>query len=294
MRICPLLVLFATVSCVAPTRDEPSSLDDAGLADRDAAAADGASSEDASVAPDDDELVADASVEPIAAADAGVSSDAAATHAGACPADMVLVEGRYCPDVMHICRRWVDPPGRFHEFRCAEYAPSVCKSKQRKRLRFCIDRDEYTAPGEALPQVNHSWTTAKKKCESFGKRLCLESEWQFACEGEGMRPYPYGFVRDSNACNIDRENIVGKTAPVDYREPAGSHDACVSPFGVRDMSGNIEEWASIDGATFKGARSTMKGAWWLPGRNHCRARTLGHGEIYFGPQIGIRCCKNVP
>ena len=30
----------------------------------------------------------------------------------------------------------------------------------------------------------------------------------------------------------------GLTAPIDYREPAGSHPRCVSPFGVRDMSGN--------------------------------------------------------
>ena len=209
-----------------------------------------------------------------------------------CPADMVLVEGRYCPDVMHLCKRFVDPPGRFHEFRCAEYGPSVCKSKRRKRLHFCIDRDEYTAPGDALPTVNFSWSSAKKQCESAGKRLCLESEWQFACEGEEMRPYPYGFTRDATACNIDRDNIVGKTAPIDYREPAGSHPRCTSPFGVNDMSGNIEEWATIDGATAKGYRSTMKGAWWLPGRNHCRARTLGHGEIYSGPQIGVRCCRD--
>jgi formylglycine-generating enzyme len=220
--------------------------------------------------------------------------DGAPLDAGpvSCPPDMVLVEGRYCPDVVHICRRFIDPPGRFHDFRCAEYAPSVCKSKHRKRMRFCIDRDEYTAPGDTVPTVNFSWTTAKKKCESMGKRMCLESEWQFACEGEDMRPYPYGFVRDATACNIDRENIIGKTAPVDYREPAGSHPKCVSPFGVRDMSGNIEEWATIDGATTKGYRSTMKGAWWLPGRNHCRARTIGHGEIYSGPQIGVRCCAN--
>jgi hypothetical protein len=225
--------------------------------------------------------------------DAGTSPPSAPERdppKSACPAEMVLVEGRYCPDAVHVCKRWLDPPGRFREFRCAEYAPSICKGP-RKRLRFCIDRDEYTAPGGTLPEVDHSWTTAKKKCESFGKRLCLESEWQFACEGEEIRPYPYGFSRDASACNIDRENITGKTAPIDYRQPAGSNPRCVSPFGVRDMSGNIEEWATIDGATTPGGRSTMKGAWWLPGRNHCRARTLGHGEVYFGPQIGIRCCK---
>lgn len=208
-----------------------------------------------------------------------------------CPPEMALVEGEYCPKAVYVCRRWLDPPGRFRRFRCAEYGPSVCASKSRMHLRFCIDRDEYTRPGESLPAVGFSWSSAGRTCASLGKRLCLESEWQFACEGEEMRPYPYGFVRDATACNIDRADIVGKTAPVDDREPAGSHPRCVSPFGVRDMSGNIEEWATIDGVTTKGERSTMKGAWWLPGRNHCRARTVGHGEIYSGPQIGVRCCK---
>lgn len=264
------LLLAVVLGCVAPTtRDDlpPPRDNDADLVDSAVV----------------DEADADEDDPESAPLDAGPVS---------CPPEMVLVEGRYCPDVVQICKRWVDPPGRFHDFRCAEYAKAVCKSKHRKRLRYCIDRDEWTASGDSVPTVNFSWTTAKKKCESFGKRLCLESEWQFACEGEDMRPYPYGFTRDATACNIDRDNIIGKTAPIDYREPAGSHARCVSPFGVRDMSGNIEEWATIDGATSRGWRSTMKGAWWLPGRNHCRARTLGHGEIYSGPQIGVRCCQN--
>jgi sulfatase modifying factor 1 len=259
------------VGCVAPAKDDAPPIEPADAPQQ-------TTGEPASDEADDEPEVAT----PVATT----------TTPSTCPSDMVLVEGRYCPDVMHICKRFIDPPGRFHEFRCGEYAASVCKSKRRKRLNFCIDRDEWTAPGDTLPSVNFSWTSAKKQCESAGKRLCLESEWQFACEGEEMRPYPYGFTRDSTACNIDREHIVGKTAPVDYRDPAGSHPRCVSPFGVRDMSGNIEEWASIDGATSRGNRSTMKGAWWLPGRNHCRARTLGHGEVYAGPQIGMRCCRD--
>jgi len=250
--------------------------------------------------PEESALQADASVTDEASDDAGAPEPTVAVMPttnilpaeGICPTEMLLVAGNYCPDARQPCKRWIDPPGRFHHFRCGEYGASTCKTKRRKPLRFCIDRDEYTAPGDTVPQVNHSWTTAKKFCEVHGKRLCKESEWQFACEGEEMRPYPYGFVRDATACNIDRQNITGPTAPIDYREPAGSHPRCVSPFGVRDMSGNIEEWATQDDARFAGQRSTMKGAWWLPGRNTCRAATVGHGEIYSGPQIGIRCCRD--
>ncbi len=37
-----------------------------------------------------------------------------------------------------------------------------------------------------------------------------------------------------------------------------------------------KEWATLDRGVAPD-RSTMKGAWWLPGKNTCRAATLGHG-----------------
>ncbi len=213
----------------------------------------------------------------------------------ACSDGMILVEGGYCPDVQHVCLKWMDPPGPYENFRCAQYGAPVCTSKKRISLRFCVDRDEHTPEGAALPAVHQSWTSAKSVCESQGKRLCLESEWQFACEGEEMRPYPYGFTRDATACNIDRPNLGRPNAGLrDLRERAGSHPKCVSPFGVRDMSGNVEEWATLDEPTDPKDRSTMKGAWWLPGRSTCRAAPTGHGETYEGPQVGVRCCKDAP
>jgi hypothetical protein len=230
--------------------------------------------------------------QPIASA--SVSASVSADANSECPQGMVLVAGKYCPDVRQTCLKWMDPPGPYEFFRCAEYAKPVCASADNEKIsmRFCIDRDEYTPPGEKLPASHHSWTTAKQVCESQGKRLCLESEWQFACEGEEMRPYPYGFKRDVTACNIDRTDLGKPNEGLrDLREPAGSHPKCVSPFGVRDMSGNVEEWATLDHPVDPKDRSTMKGAWWLPGRNGCRAATTGHGENYAGPQVGVRCCK---
>ena len=45
--------------------------------------------------------------------------------------------------------------------------------------------------------------TGSKICQAQGKRLCTEREWNFACEGEEMRPYPYGWSREPK-CNQDR------------------------------------------------------------------------------------------
>jgi hypothetical protein len=231
--------------------------------------------------------------------DAAVENDR--SDPNVCPTGMVLVEGSYCPDPIQICKRWLDPPGPYQDYRCAEYVePAKCKGA-REHKRFCIEKEEYVPPGEAngLPLAHQSWSSAGEVCTSRGRRLCLESEWQFACEGEEMRPYPYGFKRDATACNIDRMDLGRPNSGLrDLRAPISEYPRCISPFGVHDMSGNIEEWATLDPngtpRPVMGQRSTMKGAWWLPGKNTCRARTLGHGEIYAGSQVGVRCCAEVP
>jgi len=209
---------------------------------------------------------------------------------------MILIEGSYCPEPVQICRRWLDPPGPYQDYRCAEYAsPATCRGA-REPKRFCIDKEEYVSPPDRgttnLPLAHQSWTSAGEVCASSGRRLCLESEWQFACEGDEMRPYPYGFKRDATACNIDRMDLGRPNAGLkDLRAPITDYARCLSPFGVHDMSGNIEEWATLDHGVAP-QRSSMKGAWWLPGKNTCRARTLGHGEVYAGAQVGVRCCMD--
>jgi len=168
--------------------------------------------------------------------------------ASPCGDNMVLVEGDYCPKVQLNCRRYLDPKGRYEQFRCAEYGPSQCLSKERRHLRYCIDRTEFVESGETLPANHRSFTHGEKACAAQGKRLCRESEWNFACEGEEMRPYPYGFARDSSACNADRLDVVSPEGKLrDLRAPGGSFARCKSPFGVMDMAGNLEEFVAMDG-----------------------------------------------
>lgn len=213
---------------------------------------------------------------------------------GACPSGMILVEGSFCPNVAHVCKKWLDPIGRYHEFRCAEYArPASCKSGKREKLRFCIDRDEQrlaAAKDDPRPTNQVSWLSAQAACESKGARLCNEHEWTFACEGEEMRPYPYGWVRDASACNIDREDLGGGVGRLhDKRAEVGANPRCASPFGVLDMAGNLEEWTT---ASSKHEHLTLlKGSWWLPGRSTCRAANGGHDAYYHGTETGFRCCK---
>jgi hypothetical protein len=212
---------------------------------------------------------------------------------GGCPREMVLVDGTYCPNVKQTCIRWVDPPTSAFPFtRCAEWKkPAVCEG-DRVHKRYCIDKEEYVRAPDALPLVRLDWNEAEATCGEKGAHLCTEPEWEFACEGEEMLPYPYGFVRDPTACNFDRTDL-GKMGDglIDHRAPADEFPRCVSPFGVHDMVGNVDEWTRNEHAVAP-HRSALHGGWWLPGRNNCRQATLGHTEDYGGKQVGFRCCRD--
>jgi sulfatase modifying factor 1 len=223
--------------------------------------------------------------------EAATPNDAPDRDEAACGKNMVLVEGDYCPKVQLNCKKYLDPKGRYEQFRCAEYGPSECLSKERKHLRFCIDRTEFAEPGETLPANHKSFTHGEKACAAEGKRMCRESEWNFACEGEEMRPYPYGFARDASACNADRLDVVSPEGKLrDLRAPGGSFSRCKSPFGVMDMAGNLEEFVAMD---VKGPPvPAMKGAYWQPSRNFCRAAQTAHDRYYNGTETGFRCCSD--
>jgi formylglycine-generating enzyme required for sulfatase activity len=194
--------------------------------------------------------------------------------------------------------------------RCLRYKePSVCLSKARRPMRFCMDRYEWPNKKGELPSLLISWVDAKKECEKIGKRLCTEDEYNFACEGEAMLPYTYGYARDATKCNIDRpyrkrEHKLLKYAScmkkpeckkelekLDQRLPAGSLAACVSPFGVYDLNGNINEWVFRPGEKYPN-RSGLKGGWWGPVRGRCRPTVGFHKEEDYGYEEGFRCCKD--
>ena len=209
-----------------------------------------------------------------------------------CPASMVLVDGDYCTDVRETCLEWVDPKSN-PLARCARFGPSECVG-ERVHKRFCIDRDEYVAPGATLPTSDVSWTRAAQLCEGSGKRLCRETEWELACEGEQMLPYPTGYARDAKVCNFDKDPLLDRKGKLlDLREPEDELGQCVSPFGVHNMSGNVDEWVYRD-RTNGEWRSALKGGWWMAARDRCRPATTAHDEHFHMLQTGVRCCADAP
>jgi formylglycine-generating enzyme required for sulfatase activity len=204
---------------------------------------------------------------------------------------MLLVEGNYCSEPEQPCLVWLDKQTLPYA-RCAKYDDSPRCKGEREHKRFCIDRFEHAEAG-GPPLNNQSYVLAGRICREQGKRLCSESEWNFACEGEAMLPYPYGFER-RQVCNQDRsdlfEMVKGRQVLKDLTLSNTLGSACKSPFGVINMVGNLDEPVRRESGTQPNFNNGLKGGWWMAGRNRCRPATTAHDDYYRGLQIGVRCC----
>ncbi|MFO0760502.1 MAG: amidohydrolase/deacetylase family metallohydrolase [Byssovorax sp.] len=221
-----------------------------------------------------------------------------AVEGSLCPADMIEIQGEYCTKVEETCLKKRNPR------QCAEFEqPTRCVGPSVSK-HYCVDRYEWPNQKGALATVMVSWEEARTRCEAIGKRLCTDAEWTLACEGNERWPFPYGYTRDSVACAIDKPSPKvnearlfsprtqdAELARLDQREPSGARERCVSPFGVRDLTGNVDEWVVNErGVPYA---SALKGGNWGEYRNACRPTTLGHAEGFRYYQIGYRCCRSL-
>ena len=113
-------------------------------------------------------------------------------------------------------------------------------------------------------------------CESEGKRLCSELEWERACKGDGIDAWPGGNDFDVEQCSL-------------------TPTACASPMSVLSMGVTAMEWTTSDvsrglgserySAVARGGRATEE-----PALHRCGARRALDPERG-GRQVGFRCCR---
>ncbi len=89
------------------------------------------------------------------------------------------------------------------------------------------------------PVVGVSVADAQKFSRWVGKQLPSEAQWEKACRGIDGRVYPWGDddVTDERACH-GQDPAEGGTHPVTDTTESDS------PYGVRDLVGNVWEWTS--------------------------------------------------
>lgn len=261
------------------------------------------------------QALSDLPEEPIAVTDAREKTR------GVCPPGMVEAQGKYKLDSAgtdltgeverlqdQSCTDWIskDFPARCATFDKPQWLSLSAKLPTRQ-LHYCIDRFEYPNRLGANPVIVVTYTEAAGMCKSQGKRLCNESEWTFACEGEEATPYPTGYVRDAEACVVDqpwKPFAEGALSPRDGEKarneldrlwqgrPSGARPACKSALGVYDMTGNVDEWTHT--VRTEGYASVLKGGYWGPVRARCRPATRAHNEQFVAYQQGFRCCADAP
>ncbi|MEO7331547.1 MAG: SUMF1/EgtB/PvdO family nonheme iron enzyme [Minicystis sp.] len=251
---------------------------------------------DAGVDANDD----DASAPVAATDDAGAKPPPGPT---ACPAGMQLVDGEYCSEVEHVCKKsWFDKSNK--KTVCEEFEPTAKCVGTRTHKRYCIDTYEWPNVKGERPEVMNRFHQAEVKCAAVGKRMCGESEWTLACEGPEMKPFPYGYVRDAAKCNGDHmwdSPNMKKVAVRDASELArlwkgvrsGSQAQCISDYGVADLPANTDEVVSSEQAPGHRAKfdSVHSGGPWYKGvRNQCRPKIYTHDEDFYYYFLSFRCC----
>ena len=142
------------------------------------------------------------------------------------------------------------------------------------------------------PVVEVSWQDAKAYCEwlsaqfdqggeSWFFTLPTEAQWEKAALGGDGRIYPWGDAPDPGVANYV-ETGIGATTPV------GCFPSGMSPYGIKDLAGNVFEWCLDDKRRYakgkaidphgEGRNRVFRGGAWSVSARDCRAACRGWGD----------------
>lgn len=160
---------------------------------------------------------------------------------------------------------------------------------------------------ESYPVVFVSWYAAAAFCQSQGKRLPTEAEWEYAARGgREQKDFPWGDeMPDKTRANFSTTGLKAATAVATY--PANG-------YGLHDMAGNVweylaDEWqkyppkAGIDTTALFKDRSFLR----VKTRRALRGGSYGGGAVNMrvtyrdshapenaGDHVGFRCAMTAP
>lgn len=145
--------------------------------------------------------------------------------------------------------------------------------------------EDATLPVSAgqMPANDVTWGEAVKACQSQGKQLCTEDQWEKACKGPNFDIYPYGMDFDPARCAPS-----GPYGTDGKPYLTGDFPRCESGHGVRDMGGGLWEWTY----TRRGERFIIKGGTGQGNEEQgTRCAALADESPQFShANLGYRCC----
>jgi formylglycine-generating enzyme required for sulfatase activity len=125
-----------------------------------------------------------------------------------------------------------------------------------------------------------------------GARLCGELEWERAARGADGRQFSHGDALVSGQANF--LGSYGGDAAQMGADEVGAFALDESPFGVRDLTGNVAEWVLDNLNASDSAQRVVRGGYWL--HEAIRARAA-HRRLLIGRStstIGLRVCAPAP
>jgi serine/threonine protein kinase len=173
-------------------------------------------------------------------------------------------------------------------------------------VEYLADRREFRprAGREHLPAARVSWFGAAMYCETYGKRLPTEDEWEAAARGRADRRFPWGSevprCTDVAIPNDGKVPMAGGCPPGDAVPVRATGDSPqdVTPDGIRDLAGNLAEWTAsgfVEGSrtappgTARNAPRVIRGGSWAAS---LLARTSGRSRrppSIMAENLGFRC-----
>ena len=127
----------------------------------------------------------------------------------------------------------------------AQYARFMAATSHRPPLDW---KDGKIPNGMLLrPVTMVNWFDAATYAKWAGKRLPTEAEWEKAARGTDGRRWPWGNTMDPTRLNT-YYNMGFATDVNNYADG-------VSPYGVFDMSGNVNEWTEDNFLPYKGSQA---------------------------------------
>ncbi len=140
---------------------------------------------------------------------------------------------------------WIDK----YEVTNAEFLDFAIKTGyQGEGAKEGKDWRQFFTPDKAkYPVLFITWNDAKAYCESLGKRLPTEEEWEKAARGTDGRRYPWGNEWDASKSNTYEAGLRNPTEVGQFPD--------ISPYNVHDMLGNVQEWTA---SWYKGYKGNPK------------------------------------
>ena len=136
-----------------------------------------------------------------------------------------------------------------------------------------------------FPAVYLDWFDAYAFAKWQNRRLPSEMEWEKAGRGTDGRKYPWGDTFMSGTANLYR----GMGEATAWSE-VGRYSGDISPYGVRDLSGNVSEWTASDDGR---GSPVVRGGNFMSEDGQLTRRVVGLSPYTIDERIGFRTAGDV-